>query len=211
MSTDDLALDLQQIASTGIIQRQNGGWLITQFAKRQAAVPAKERMLQMRERQNKQQYYQDVTQPLRDVTQNRTEQSRTETEKEGAPAFSSSFAPIEISEAITQWGNKSAQDAQKLYLAITDQFCIPQPDLETVEESLGSILDYYDHDIAKATALGKPVFSEWCNTRGKSGRNYSPTNTAWITKWLERLAPRPKVDTVDSIAQRVARDLGLNR
>lgn len=73
MPTDDLILDLQQIALTGIIERQVNGWKVVKFAKRQAAVPAKERMEQMRDRQHRQQYYgsdtQDVTQPLRNVTQ----------------------------------------------------------------------------------------------------------------------------------------------
>jgi hypothetical protein len=134
-----------------------------------------------------------------------------EKEEEGAPVFSSSFSETETSEAISEWGNKSIQEAEHLYLDITQQICIPGPNTEAALEMLTNILDYYEHDSVKAAAAGKPVFSEWCNTRGKTGRNYSPTNPAWITKWLERLAPRPKVDTVDSIAQRVARDLGLNR
>jgi hypothetical protein len=121
------------------------------------------------------------------------------------------FNQSEIPEAVSQWGNKSIQQSEKLYLDITQQICTPGPNTEVALESLSNILDYYEHDGEKAAAAGKPVFAEWCNTRGKNGRNYSPTNPAWITKWLERLAPRPKIDTVDSIAQRLARDFGANR
>lgn len=211
-STDDLALDLQQVASTGIIQQQAGGWLVTQFAKRQAAVPAKDRMLQMRERQHKQQYYGDVTPPLRNVTQSRTEQIRsdTETDKEGISP-SVSFSQTETAEAITQFGNNGAREAERLYQTITGQISMPTLGADAAREDLANILDYYDHDQARAVEAGRPVFAEWCNTVGKSGRNYSAINPGWISKWLERIAPHPKVDTVSSIAEKIAREIRANQ
>lgn len=87
MNTDELELDLQQIASTGIVQRTDRGWLVTKYAERQAAVPGKDRVQQFRNRQKLQQYYGDVTQLKRDVTQiqNRTD-TDTDTEAEHAAA-----------------------------------------------------------------------------------------------------------------------------
>lgn len=80
MSTDDLEMDLKQIATTGIIQRTDKGWVVTKYAQRQAPVPGAERVRQFRQRQKKQQYYGDVTQAKRDVTQNTDTESYTDTE-----------------------------------------------------------------------------------------------------------------------------------
>jgi DnaD/phage-associated family protein len=79
MSTDELDLDLKQIALTGIIQVEPSGWFVVHFEKRQAASTPQERMAQMRKREQHQQYYQDVTQQLPNVTQ-RTENRLTEAE-----------------------------------------------------------------------------------------------------------------------------------
>lgn len=83
MQTDDLDLDMRQIEATGIIQAEPDGWFIIKFAQRQAAVPADERMRQMRDRNQKRQYYGDVTAELRNVTQstdNREQNTETDTE-----------------------------------------------------------------------------------------------------------------------------------
>lgn len=68
---DEIALDMEQIQSTGIIERTNTGWFITQFAKRQAPSQPKERKQQQRERDHKSQYYghDDVTKMSQNVTQ----------------------------------------------------------------------------------------------------------------------------------------------
>ncbi len=75
MPTDELELDLQQIASTGIIERVIDGWIVCKFAQRQAPSPARERKRQQRERERKNQYY---LAPL--VTENVTNQSRNVTQ-----------------------------------------------------------------------------------------------------------------------------------
>jgi hypothetical protein len=213
MNTDDLNHELHQLASTGMIEPMVNGWLVVNFAKRQAAVPAKERMLQMRERQHKQQYYDGVTPTLRDVTQiNRLTDNRltdTETEKRAIPT--SSFSQSETAEAISQFGNNGAREAEHLYQSITGQISMPGLGSDAAREDLANILDYYGHDFSKAEAAGKPIFAVWCNTRGKNGRNYSPVNPAWTTKWLESLADRPKVNTVNSIAEKIAREIRANQ
>lgn len=84
MSTDDLALDLQQIATTGIIERVVNGWLVVNFAKRQAASTPAERMRQMRSKQHNEQYNGNVTDELRNVTQiqiNRLTDTESDTEQ----------------------------------------------------------------------------------------------------------------------------------
>jgi len=83
MNTDDLALDLKQLESAGIIKRIENGWTVVNFEKRQAAVTGSERVQQFRKRQQNEQYYGDVTNVKRNVTQiNRVQNTETETETE---------------------------------------------------------------------------------------------------------------------------------
>lgn len=89
-STEDIAWELRrndvteletmllQIVTLGIIEQTETGWLVINYAKRQAASPAKERMRQYRERKKRQklrisdsddtQRLQNVTGKLRNVT-----------------------------------------------------------------------------------------------------------------------------------------------
>ncbi len=70
MNPDELEMDLKQIETTGMIERLTNGWLVVNFAKRQAAIPGAERTQQHRKRAKQQQYYDDVTQVKQVVTQN---------------------------------------------------------------------------------------------------------------------------------------------
>lgn len=83
MSTDDLELDLKQIALTGIITQETYGWFVVQFAKRQAASSNTERSQQFRQRNQQQQYYDDATQSQRNVAQRQRTEADTEAEAEG--------------------------------------------------------------------------------------------------------------------------------
>lgn len=99
-------------------------------------------------------------------------------------------------------------DANRLYCAITDQMSIPAiSDRDAAIENLETILDYYEHDLTKAIENGKPIFAEWCNTRRKDSQFYSQLNPGWLTWWLKRIAPHPKVDTVSSVAEQIAREV----
>jgi len=69
MTTAKLDLDLRQIAMTGIIHQEEGGWYVENFSKRQGPSPVKERVKQFREREKKQKYYENVTEMKRGVTQ----------------------------------------------------------------------------------------------------------------------------------------------
>jgi hypothetical protein len=80
--TDELDLDLKQIEGIGIVKRTKTGWIVTNFSKRQAAIPAKDRMSQMREQRRKQEYYTEVTEQLRDVTQSKNQIKEVDIDKE---------------------------------------------------------------------------------------------------------------------------------
>ena len=102
MSSDDLEMDLQQIAGTGIIQKVVNGWFIPKFSKRQAAVSAADRMQAMREKQHHKQYLdENVTTPLRNVTQKADNRltdtdTDTDTEADSAPASLDPFEAMRI-------------------------------------------------------------------------------------------------------------------
>lgn len=56
---DALLEDLRGLAEVGIVAEYESGWLVVNFAKRQAPVPGAERVARYRERQRDDQYYDD--------------------------------------------------------------------------------------------------------------------------------------------------------
>lgn len=84
MNTDDLALDLDQLTTTGMIEQTKGGWLVVNFVKRQAAVGDAERKANERKRDKTEQYYShdSVTDASRNVTQRQREITDTDIESE---------------------------------------------------------------------------------------------------------------------------------
>jgi hypothetical protein len=85
MATDDLAHDMDSLASTGIIEPIPNGWRVVNFAKRQAPMSNAEKQKAYRERQHHEQYTDDVTGALPKVTQKQITDNRgqiTETEEE---------------------------------------------------------------------------------------------------------------------------------
>lgn len=116
-----------------------------------------------------------------------------------------SFSSFETSQAIERFNDNHARSAEKLYQQVTGQISIPAMSMSQALTDLETLLDHYGKNWDRAVSEGKDIFSGWCNTTGKSGKNYSPTNTGWLSKWLERIAPRPEAQdtTVSSIAERM--------
>lgn len=85
IETDDLELDMQQLANTGIIEPVPNGWYIPKFAERQAPVSDAERMKEYRKRIKHEQYEGNIPVTNRNarVTQiNRLTESESYTESE---------------------------------------------------------------------------------------------------------------------------------
>jgi hypothetical protein len=125
MSAEELEHDLIQIASTGIIIQEVGGWFIPKFMERQSAISGAERISQFRERQQKQEYYGDVTNEKRKVTQNTEADNRiqnTEAElknkkkKSASPpiVFPSNLNCTEFMEAWINWDKFRTEIKHKL-------------------------------------------------------------------------------------------------
>jgi DnaD/phage-associated family protein len=99
MNPDELEMDMKQIETTGIVERVTNGWVVVNFAKRQAAIEGAKRTAQHRERQKQQQYYDSVTTVKRDVTQNQINRVDTDIDKREVVAritslYSNNFASI---------------------------------------------------------------------------------------------------------------------
>ena len=120
----DLEADLIELATVGIVTRQDDGqWIVTQFAERQAPVSAAERGQRFRERQRRQEYYDTPTEPERDAngafadtdTESDTESDTdTELEPENADADAGASEPPtpttfrEWHELVTESSNPNA-------------------------------------------------------------------------------------------------------
>jgi len=183
MNTDDLELDLKQIATTGIIQRNDNGWIVTKFAERQAPVSDAERQRQHRDRMQKHQYYDDVTNSSRNVMEiNRLTDTDTETEEEGATTTAAT--------AVSAFQDPTPRRAERLYQRVTGQSSIPSSVSERAIADLTAVLDYYGGRDPPVDD-GKRIFARWCSTIGQKGKPYSRLNPGWVGWWLEELAPVP--------------------
>lgn len=67
---DALLKDLRGLAEVGIVAEYESGWLVVNFAKRQAPVPGAERTARFRERQREDQYYDDDPKPEEETEPN---------------------------------------------------------------------------------------------------------------------------------------------
>jgi hypothetical protein len=95
--------DFVTLADAGLLSQDNGQWLVTQFAERQAPVSGAERVARHRERQKKAEYYEGDTGPLRKgnghVTKRYTDididTDKIEIQKRGeAPAADRALVPM---------------------------------------------------------------------------------------------------------------------
>ena len=185
MSADDLETDMADLASVGILNKTDRGWVVTNFAERQAKVPAADRMKQHRDRKRKELYYGDEPSDAPVTTRN-TDKNRIDKDKkqiqEGAAAAVSSF-------------HTHSHEPAKLYIEATGQASIPSNQFELAISMLQDVLDHYGDNYEAALTLCKKHFIEWCKTLNKQGRPYQRTNVNWLTKVLEDLAPLPEGST----------------
>jgi hypothetical protein len=199
MDTDDLAMDLNQLASTGMVERTPGGWLVVHFAKRQAPSQAAERKRQQRDRERHKQYTDDVTirdgqcdtqlsQPVRQI--NRLTDNRL-TEK--------------ISNNNLNQSNEShfwctTEDIQKIYTDVTTYVAFPSKDREQMMEMIEKIASQKE-SVAATVEYLRPFFDAWKSRKGKNGRPYNPMSCAWLD-WAVS-GTTPGLDVSEHIATEV--------
>lgn len=163
-TTDDLELDLKQLALTGIIQRTETGWMVTKFANRQAAIPDAERQRQHRDTKKKQQYYDTVTNQSQNVTQSRAEENQIQSRAEADTDNGYHLTPVGI---LSKASGLSAFPADQVQWA----------------EVIASLTEDYGEE--KTIAAMRQACQQWISTKGQSGRYYNITNLGWIN-WAQR-------------------------
>jgi hypothetical protein len=96
------------------------------------------------------------------------------------------FTPANKPDVIDMNKDYYQQEALELYTLVTGQTQPPLDKLEQVVHNLRLVLDHYG-SIEDAQEAGEKNYRKWCQTKGKTGRNYSPLNPAWIEKWIEAI------------------------
>ena len=178
MGKDDLETDMADLASHGILHKDSGRWIVTNFGKRQAPVEAAERMRRMRERKQKRQYYEEVTDSVTKGVTYRNVDTESDTDKnqnrEELPRFLTPMQAVDIFSRVTGM------------VAIPNS--VDRPRDRTLED-IYDIRGMYS-DIDSMVADGKKYYSAWIK------RNYTKTNTAWIDWWIAKQIPNNSNGTV---------------
>lgn len=183
-----LLLTLHELEEVGVTSQDPvGNWYIVNFQKRQSLCDSTERVRAFRERkkekEKKKEGVTDVTvTPFLSVSSSSLDSSSSD-------SYDSKAASI-IAQA-TNSNNGYVRREEKLYQAVTAQACMPPTSLTHDMTALQALLDHYGTNLERAIAEGKEVFGVWCNTTSKAGKPYSKTNTAWLDKWLDKIAPQP--------------------
>lgn len=215
-----LAEDLLGLAEVGVVhEAEPGKWVVTNFQKRQMAEPSTVRSRNHRQRvcnealqEVQQKGNEDATSssPLSPLI---SSESLSDSEGEGVGGGTiTPISAVETAIARSTFGdfNQSGQ-CEKLYQQITGLPTIPSDSMDRVLHDLPIVIDHYGiNNWDKMLQDGKIVHAKWCNTRGKNGRNYSPTNPGWIGKWIEELAQRPDdpdPNSIAAISAKIRRDM----
>lgn len=187
MSTDELEMDIKQIAMTGIIESVGSGWLVRQFKKRQEPSTAAERKRAQRDRERHEQYAGDVTnrdghcdnvvKQINRLTDNRLTESDTESR---TPKIEGTPPPIEMPKI---WDSTVFQNTWNEWLAYRKESKHKMTS-RTAQSQL-TMLDKYTPEIASAM-LRQSITNGWqgifeLKTNGngrKAEYNGKPTRTA---------------------------------
>ena len=177
--TDELELDLKQIAMTGIIQRRGAGWFVTKFAKRQGPVPTTERVKNFRERQKRSQYYEDETQLKRSVTQINRLTDYTDKAADAARQWSPGQAYFIDAFGAKQF--KTKVQAQTVY-ELEERY-----GLEKLEQGTKWTANL-GMNIGKAITALETALPKWGEPKvpNKNGKNTEPAGFAGIRSFLEK-------------------------
>jgi hypothetical protein len=202
---------LRTLEEAGVVHTTGATWFVTNFAKRQALSESAERVRRFREKQ-KEEKKKNV--PVTVISYSNVSSSSSSSSSSlpldsDSLDSSDSFTAAQTANAVSAFNNNGhVRSCEQLYQRVTGQISIPSTSQAQALADIQTVLDHYGKAWDRAVEEGKEIFAAWCNTTGKSGRNYSPTNTAWLGKWLEKIAPVPDAiqNTVAGIAERIKRD-----
>ncbi len=169
---DDLLLDLQQLESTGIIERTADGWKVTHFAARQSPAPDAERKQRQRDREKSEQYHGNVTPTSEQRHETVTEMSRFVTQNTEADTDSDAD-PEGEAEAEAETGARAQKSAA----------AAPRPNIFKIYEREIGALTPIISDQLKAIEMDYPP--GWFEMAVREAANYNRRNIAYILAILK--------------------------
>ena len=178
---DKVLEDLHGLAEVGVVhEAEPGKWMVTHFAKWQAAVPVDERVRQFRERNA-------------GGTRDGTKRYKTSNEVEGRS--STSISPSESLEEEGVQGEKEPLDLPR-----SPAEALQHPDVRVFAAVTGGRIpgiSQYQAVIEAVRLLRrreklrdpelreylKPFWLAWSSRKRRDGRPYDPENITWLTEW----------------------------
>ncbi|GIV86593.1 MAG: hypothetical protein KatS3mg054_0622 [Chloroflexus sp.] len=183
MPADELDKDLNELTSTGIIQKIETGWLVVNFKKRQEKSDVNERVRRYRSRQQRNEYYGGYeTQSQNNVTDNVTQMKRNVTSDSNADVTQMKRNVTSDSNAdVTQMKRNVTQINRLTDNRLTDnRLTETESESETESET-----DVNNGDFSKNLAENsyfsesmKPLIEAFCKSTGL----YPPVGGGFITK-----------------------------
>jgi hypothetical protein len=171
--------DLHGLAEVGIVhEAEPGKWMVTHFAKWQAAIPVDERVRQFRERNG-------------GVTNNVTKRYKTSNEVEAGPSTSTSISSSD-SESFKEedkidFPNTPAEAMVhpdvKVFAAVTGGRIPGLSQYQTVIEAVRFLRAREKLDDSALRAYLAPYWLAWSNRKRLDGRPYDPGNITWLAEW----------------------------
>ena len=198
---EQLEQDLQEIQKTGIIERLGNGWNVTNFAKRQDAVPDAERKRQSRQQTMHKEYNKFMSRNVtciddipvticdgeaeKETETEAEKESEAEVEAEYSRSASSAAAKNTFSALDTAIAISKSQEypemvfVEEIYTAVTEMATIPPTIRAPASEIILSLRSRYPDKQALIDYL-RLYFDRWKGQRGKNGKNYSPLSLGWL-------------------------------
>jgi len=199
----DLLKSLRSLREIGVVCEQGDRWKVTNFEKRQASLSEAERASEYRGRKRQAIVTDSVTKSdgervtesssLSDSSSDSGGEGAGEGGGMGAPPASTAAA---VSEFMDQGAGKA--EAQRLLLEVVGLAALPPSEVPRVEQVRAMITTY---GAGKTVDELRAQRAEWCKTRGRNGKYYSPLNMGWVDRADAALAaPRPEEVPYDPMA-----------
>jgi hypothetical protein len=181
LSEDKVLEDLHGLAEVGVVhEAEPGKWMVTHFAKWQAAIPVDERVRQFRERNG-------------GVTKDVTKRYKTSNEVEVGPSTSPSPSPsYSDSESFKEEANfdfpSTPAEAMvhpdvRVYTAVTGGRIPGLSQYRTVIETVRLLRAREKMDDAALRIYLGPYWLAWSSRKRLDGRPYDQGNITWLVEW----------------------------
>jgi hypothetical protein len=165
MNEEELETDMIELQRIGILSVQDGDWIVTKFAERQAPVSGAERVARFRQRKRQERYYGTPQKPDGNVHVTKRyidTDIDIDTEEEGAPL------PTTLKEAMEHPDINTYHDITGYWPSDTDY--------EYVVDAIRILKKSHE----KLDEYLKPYWIDWIGRKTQNGRPYKKTNPAWL-------------------------------